>query len=283
MNAYLAAEFDSRFAEYMHDPSFAGGRSIIDRSIQTYLSETASTTAMDEGFKTFVIDQMKLFLFSGHGTTSAVACYVFYMLFGHADVLARLRAEHDEILGSDLDSVPAMISSQPHVLNRLPYTMAVVKETLRLYPVASTLRQGQPGFSVIDGDGTAYPTDGCLVWPNPHALHRSPDYWPRAEAFLPERWLVPAGHELHPVQGAWRPFEFGPRSCIGQDLALLELRVVVALVARRFDLRVVYDEWDRLHPRRGPKTVGGERAYTLISGGPSDGLPCRVAVRKSRS
>lgn len=52
--------------------------------------------------------------------------------------------------------------------------------------------------------------------------------------------------------------------------------------AREFDIKTVYEEWDRLQSRKGPKEVAGERAYQAISGGPSDGLPCRVDLTARR-
>ena len=101
----------------------------------------------------------------------------------------------------------------------------------------------------------------CLVWSSPHTIQRSPDFWPRPDEFLPDRWLVQPGHELYPIKGAWRPFEFGPRNCIGQELALLEMNLVLVLAIRQFHFSMPYDEWDQLHPKNVPKHVAGERAY----------------------
>ncbi len=66
---------------------------------------------------------------------------------------------------------------------------------------------------------------------------RYKQYWgPDAKEFKPERWLEPT-FDVPPT--AYRPFERGPRNCIGQELALLEFRVVLALTARRFDFEKV--------------------------------------------
>lgn len=76
---------------------------------------------------------------------------------------------------------------------------------------------------------------------------------------------------LHPVKGAWRPFEFGPRSCIGQELALLEIKIVMVMTVREFEVQAVYE---------GEIGVEGERAYQVLKGTtrPREGFPCRVTV-----
>jgi len=56
-----------------------------------------------------------------------------------------VRQEHDEVFGTDLALAPALIKSNPHSLNKLPYTLAVIKEVLRLFPPASSVRVGEEG------------------------------------------------------------------------------------------------------------------------------------------
>lgn len=100
-------------------------------------------------------------------------------------------------------------------------------------------------------------------------MHRSPKYWPRPDDFIPERWLVGPEHKLYPRKGSWRAFEHGPRNCIAQDLVMVELSVLLAMVAREFEFRNCYEEWDELKPKKEKKTYRGERAYQIdrASGG----------------
>ena len=107
------------------------------------------------------------------------------------------------------------ICEKPHLLNQPPFTTAILKEILRLFPVVPSTRAGEPGYSVRDEPGRLYPTDGCLVWSVHHAIHRDPALWPQPYLILPERWLVSSEDLLFPRKGAWRPFEFGSRNCIG--------------------------------------------------------------------
>lgn len=106
----------------------------------------------------------------------------------------------------------------------------------------------------------------------------------QSDDFLPERWLVPIRHELHPQSGAWRPFELGPRNCIGQALVLIQLRVVLACLVREFDVEPAYDECDAENPTVGPTLYRGERAYQVEKGAahPVLGYLCRVKLAETK-
>ncbi|MCJ1281249.1 hypothetical protein MMC26_000567 [Xylographa opegraphella] len=281
MDRYISLELEDRFSHLQTSGKsylFKESKSIADLTLNTYLADKtpeAIAAGMDANFKSFAISQIKLFIFSGHDTTSSTMSYVFYLLGKHPTALQRLRNEHDNVfgVGTPLGSV---ICDKPHLLNQLPFTTAVIKETLRLFPVVSSTRAGEPGYSVVDEQGRFFPTDGCLVWSIHHALHRDPAFWPQPDAFVPERWLAEPTDPLYPIKGAWRPFKFGPRNCIGQELAVLEIKIVVLMALRRFDVEAAYEEWDLLAGRKGRRTVNGERAYQVLLAQPSDGLPCRV-------
>ena len=144
--------------------------------------------------------------------------------------MARLRSEHEFIFGTDISTLPHLLSEQPHLLNQLPYTTAVLKEAERLYQGASAIRAGAPGADLVDEQGNRYPTEGMNIWVLHQALQRNPAYWRQPNEFIPDRWLVGPEHPLYSIKGAWRLFEFGPRNCIDQGLVQLELKVVLALV-----------------------------------------------------
>ena len=175
--------------------------------------------------------------------------------------LSRLRAEHDEILGSGLSASSFQLAQNPRIVNDLHYTLAVIKEVMHLFPPAGTTRAGKTGVSITDDAGNLLPTDDAILWILHVGMHRSEKYWVRPDDFLPERWMVPIGHELHPQPGAWLPFELGLRNCIAQALALIEIRVILACLVGEFEISPAYDEWDAQHPRNGPKLYWGERAY----------------------
>ena len=274
INTYLSPELDRQIWKFQ-DHSATPTKSIVGLALQTYLAEDDSRMSVDPTFRTFAISQIKQFLFSGHDTTSSTMCYVFYLLSTNPESLKRIREEHTQVFGSDLAERVRRLKEEPYLLNQIPYSLAVLKETMRLFTVASSLRGGEPGFNVRDAEGRSYPADGFLVWAVSQPLHRDGDYWPQPDVFLPERWLVGPKDPLYPVKGAWRPFEYGARNCIGQELAMMEMKIAMVLVLAMFDIEVAYEEIDGRTSSK-PKMVNGERAYQLSLNGPSLGLPCKI-------
>ncbi|GAB1309801.1 Sterigmatocystin biosynthesis P450 monooxygenase stcS [Madurella fahalii] len=207
-------------------------RSILSLSLQGVNSLTAQ--AVDEA-----CDQLSTFLFAGHDTTSILLSWVFYELSRTPQALQAVRDELDELFGPDQN--PSIVRDKllsdggQDLLHRMAYTAAVIKETLRLWPPAGTARIIERGAGVKVHTSTAeYVLEGVDVYNCAIMIQRDPEvYGVTANDFVPERWLHNAANLIPP--SAWRPFEKGPRNCIGQELANLEARVVIALVARRYD------------------------------------------------
>ena len=281
MDGYLQSIFKNRKRTDQHSPTAhqnKRGKALIDVLLDTQLDKSSRNEQEIAELELLGLQQLKLFLFAGQDSTSTSLCYSFYNISKHPHVLARLRAEHNQVLTADLTNADFILKENPHLLNQLHYTHAVIKETLRLYPPLSSARKGEPGFVITGDDGREYPTEGCMVWCCPRAVHTDPTYWPKPEAFNPDRWLVPPGHPLYPVKGAWRPFEHGPRGCIGQELAMTTIKLVLALTSREIVVRPAYNEWDQLRPTRGRKSVLGERAFQHWNGVPDDGMPCKIEM-----
>ena len=286
MDQYIGNELDKRFSEYKLDLSDKRQKSVIDLVLQAYIAQSGEQkpTILDAEFRTFAIRQIRLFVFTGHDSTSSTICYALHLLSQNSEALSRIRSEHDQILGADVSRASAMLEAYPKLLNDLPYTTAVVKEVLRLFPPAASSRQGKSGTWINDDLGTACPTDDVMmIWTIHVELHRSAKYWKRPDEFLPERWLVESTHELFPLKDAWRAFEYGPRNCIAQGIVMTVLKTVLACMVREFDVSPAYDEWDRLHPWKGVKSYKGERAYQMeeAAAHPVEHYPCRIFLRKN--
>ncbi|KAL1878251.1 hypothetical protein Daus18300_002169 [Diaporthe australafricana] len=288
MNSYISKELDKRYAEWTEDEAAASSCSIIHLTLAGFMAQQKTkprSKSLDPAFKSWAIAQIRLFLFVGHDSTASTICYCFYLLQSHPEALAKLRSEHDEVFGTNLAQAADEMRNQPQLLNQLPWTTAVIKETMRLFPPASAMRGGLPGVCLQDNKGNMYPTEGTNMWILHSALQRNPKYWPDPMEFRPERWLVEPGDPLYPVKGSWRPFEQGSRNCLGQALAMLDIKITLALTVREFEISHAYEEWDHLHPTNKVKNVHGERAYQTQKGGahPADGYPCRVRLRKTQT
>ncbi|KAK8092471.1 uncharacterized protein PG998_014956 [Apiospora kogelbergensis] len=87
--------------------------------------------------------------------------------------------------------------------------------------------------------GGAYNLDGCWIYLNHSLIHRDRSvHRDSFDSFEPERWLTPSSADAPPAS-SWRPFERGPRNCIGQELANIEIRFIVALLAKRYEFTKV--------------------------------------------
>ncbi|KAL9116354.1 MAG: hypothetical protein Q9187_007120 [Circinaria calcarea] len=288
MDRYLSRVLEERFVIHQgakQATKAKRSKPIIDLALDTFNAEQSHGKSINRGldptFKEYAMSQMKIFLFAGHDTSSSTICYCYHMLSTHPEAHAKVCAEHDEVFGPDPTKTASLVSADPHLLSKIPYTVGVIKEVLRLFPPASSVRGGEKGFS-INVNGQQYPTEGFMVWSIHHAMGRDPRYWPHPDTFIPERWLVLEGDPLYPIKGAYRPFEFGPRNCIGQELATLEIKLIMAMSVRTFDVRADFETWDRLHPKKGPRTAYGERAYQTLQGSakPVDGFPCRITLKE---
>lgn len=284
MDKYIDRDLDNRYSKTQGTTK---SKTVIDLALSGYKSEgdlpSGDAGQLDAVFRKYTQSQMKVFIFAGHDTTSTTICYAWLLLSRNPHVMAKLRAEHDAILGPDPEKAGSKLSENPALLNQLTYTLAVIKETLRIFPVVSSPRGGLRDFILSDSKGLRFPTEHCLVWAVHHGLHHNPLWWPRVDEFIPERFLGdderPA--ELRPPKNAWRPFEIGPRACIATELVMTELKVVLALTAREFELKEAFAEWDGVNKPKGVKTVDGERAYQIQLGSahPVDGLPVRIFAR----
>ncbi|KAI0512990.1 cytochrome P450 [Xylaria bambusicola] len=239
-------------------------------------------------------DQLKTFLIAGHDTTSVMLAWVFYELSLNPQALAAVRAELDSLLGPDTDpeAVRARFLSPegPEIVQKMPYVSAVIKEALRLHPPAATARYTKPGtgFTVRAPTGEEYCLDGVIIYNCTAIMHRDPDvYGDTADRFVPERWLHDGGAGSNVPASAWRPFERGPRNCIGQEFANIEARVIIAHIARRYDFTKV-GMGEVLRDEKGQPVIDGQGCYTVVSSvyktrqvtaKPADGMKVKVARR----
>lgn len=206
----------------------------------------ATCPDLDPEFMDLAVTNIKALLLGGHGTTTDTLCYTYLLLSTHLPALAQLRAEHDAVFSRDRARTLTQLHAAPHTLNNLPYTTAVIKETLRLFPIGFSIRAADSGVTVNYG-GVEHPTHtGMMVMPTPHSMHYDPVLFPDPARFDPGRFL----RDGEVGRSSWRAFEHGTRACMGQDFAVDELRVVLLLTVREFEFEFAGGSLNRT-PRVG--------------------------------
>ncbi|MDQ0347692.1 bifunctional cytochrome P450/NADPH--P450 reductase [Ancylobacter vacuolatus] len=174
--------------------------------------------------------QLIVLLIAGHETTSGMLSYALYHLWKNPEVLEKLIAEVDQVLGRDFSYVPTYEDC-----GRLDYTQRVLKEALRLCPPVPMFPRYVTRDTTV-GNGRYEVKAGERMFVSLTTLHTNPRFWGAdAHSFRPDRFLP--GEEGKHHRDAYHPFGMGVRSCIGFQFALLEARMVLARFIQRFTAR----------------------------------------------
>ncbi|MFS2318581.1 cytochrome P450 [Maricaulis sp. D1M11] len=167
-----------------------------------------------------VIDNLLTFLAAGHETTARSLTWTLYLLSQAEDVRERLESE--------IDTAPLDATAPQDWSEILPFTEAVLKESMRLYPPAPILARTSIEGQMMAGIPLP-PRSDVLV--STWLLHRQREMWREPDAFIPDRFL---GEEAQSIgRFAYLPFGIGPRVCIGARFAMMEMVIVLACLLRR--------------------------------------------------
>ncbi|MGB0385915.1 MAG: cytochrome P450 [Ardenticatenaceae bacterium] len=172
-----------------------------------------------------IMDEMFGIVTAGHETSAVTLAWLFHALAENPDVEATLHAELDTVLNGR----PPTVADLP----QLPYLQQVVNETMRRYPAAYVTTR----LSLSEDEVLCYhiPANSIVII-NIYGLHHHTDYWSEPHLFRPERF-APQNQE-NITKFTFLPFGNGPRKCIGEPLARLEMQLIVATIAQRFRLRL---------------------------------------------
>jgi cytochrome P450 len=176
-------------------------------------------------------DEAMTILVAGHETSANTLAWTLYLLARHPEVRSRVEREVDAVLGDR--------AAQLGDLAALPYTLQVLKEAQRLYPPAYVVGRRARRSLTLEGQPFAR---NQVVLINIMGMQRRVDQFAQPNHFLPERFDLSA----QPPQStqAYMPFGAGPRICIGNHFALMELQLILATWTRRmrFELENVSQE-----------------------------------------
>jgi cytochrome P450 len=173
-----------------------------------------------------LVNEIKTIIVAGHETTASTLNWTWYLLSEHPEVEERLLSELNKLLRgrvSSFDDLP-----------KFAYMRQIIDETLRLFP---------PGWLLTrkalkdDQLGQYFVPAGTEIYISPYFIHRHPGLWEDPDRFNPDRFAPERSHERHPL--AMIPFSAGPRNCIGELFARMEMQIHIMTIARRLRLRFV--------------------------------------------
>lgn len=177
-----------------------------------------------------LLDEAITLLFAGQDTSAATLSWTLHLLSLHPEVQKRLA---EEVASCDEEKV------RSQNFKDLVYLDAVLKEAMRLYPVAPfVVRRVSESISVEDSrrkESVILPEHAlACIWI--YSLHRNDRYWSRPDDFFPERWLEAESERDEGISnGAFMPFCSGPRNCVGQPLAYYILRTLLVKLVENFE------------------------------------------------
>lgn len=172
-----------------------------------------------------LFDEVLTIFVAGHETTAVALTWAIYNLSKNPDILQRLENEIDTVLKNETPTLAH--------LPQLKYANMVIQETMRLYPPAWIF-----GRKALQNDLA----EGYLIEKNSevqifiYGIHRNPKYWDNPEAFDPERFTEQAIAQRHKY--AYMPFGAGPRICIGNNFALMEMQFALVMLIQQLKFKV---------------------------------------------
>jgi cytochrome P450 len=199
----------------------------------------------------------------GHDTVGESLAWTWYLLSLHPEVERRLHHEISQVVGNRVPTVADM--------PQLPYTTMVLQESLRVYPPVWVI----PRDAINDDEiGGYHIPAGATILLSPYITHRHADFWENPEAFDPERFLPArsAGRPRH----AYFPFGGGPRLCMGVEMAMMEMLLIVVMVVQKYRIHLVSCHreepdcvLDMIPRHRVRATLQPQRSLEHTAGGPA--------------
>lgn len=168
-------------------------------------------------------DEVITIFSAGHETTANLLSWTLYLLARHPDVLAKLHQELNEVLQGKIPNAED--------LQKLPYTRAILNESMRFRPPAGILLRKVARDTEVDG---YFLKAGRFAIFSIFNLHHHAEFWPQPGKFNPERFLIPENRRF-----SFMPFGTGERICIGSHFALLESQLLLCMIVQHYDLQLL--------------------------------------------
>ncbi|KAF7119820.1 hypothetical protein RHSIM_Rhsim13G0057000 [Rhododendron simsii] len=194
--------------------------------LQTVLEGAENAEMSRDAKEQFIVDNCKNIYLAAQETVAITAAWCLVLLASNPEWLARVRAEVVETWGGQIPD--------SEMLRKVKLMTMVIQETLRLYPPGVAL--SREALKDVNIGGIIDVPEGVNIWTMVMKLHTDPETWgPDSHEFNPERFANGISAACK-VPQSYLPFGFGPRVCLGQNLAMLELKVIVGLIVSNFSL-----------------------------------------------
>ncbi|KAF8437970.1 cytochrome P450 [Boletus edulis BED1] len=224
------------------------GTALLRNLVEANMNQDGASKKLSEGE---LLSNVFLFFLAGHETTAHSLCFALVLLALYPDYQEKIYKEVIRIWPSDIP-VAQLTTNHKEYMDKLEYTTACIRETLRMFPPVTRLLKDAladavlpgayfaPGFQgspVKTGDFSMAVPAGSLVVIDIWALHHNSLYWGEdVTKYKPERFIDTEAYEW--PRNAFMPFMAGPRSCIGHRFALAEMVGIIASIVRRYEIRV---------------------------------------------
>ncbi|VAH85012.1 unnamed protein product [Triticum turgidum subsp. durum] len=186
----------------------------------------------------FLRDTTMNLMLAGRDTTGSALSWFFYHLTRNPRVVDKILAELDTIKTTVTTTLDGMVTYDPDELGRLVYLHAALCESLRLYPPVPMEHKGVVAAEALPSGHEVRPGDKVLV--SLYAMGRMEAVWGKdCREFLPERWIGEDGKPRYVPSYRFASFNAGPRTCLGKDMAFVQLKTVAAAVVRNFEVEAM--------------------------------------------
>ena len=207
----------------------------VHNDLLTMLMEVEDADTRERMTDEQLRDEVITIFLAGHETTANALSYVFYLLAQHPDMKQRVVDEFERVIGNNEMSFEN--------LNKLEFTTMVIKESMRLYPPVWGITRDAAKEDVIGGYRIK---KGDSIAMSPYAVHRLERIWENPLQFDPERFSPERMKNIH--RYAWFPFGGGQRFCIGNNFAMMEMQIIVALACKQFNFAIAENFQLELEP-----------------------------------
>jgi cytochrome P450 len=212
-----------------------------------------------------------MMMLAGSETTSSAIMWVFHLLLLHPDKLKRATQEVRENFSSD------HLISHKEILSKLPFTEACIYETLRLSPTTAGLTPRISYTRGIELQGHFIPP-GTELYVNLRSVNMHESIWEEPRNFKPERFI---GNDE--AKKTLFTFSYGPRNCIGRNLAWVEMLTIVANILKDYDIALPHDSiWgpDNVDETGSPKLLPAKCFIASFPSNPE--RDCRMSISRHR-